>query len=1184
MGGLRRSIRRPFVANAFALVLGASALASAAEGQVASLVRDIAPGDIFGGHTIEPGSLYGAGPRLFFFADFGYEGQNPDAFETGLWVSDGTAAGTQPLAAVCPNACFTRFLGSLGEVVFFLAGDGPLWRSDGTRAGTFSLNASGPELTPFFDSLDKYAFLGGFLFFVEKSSSSGRERLWRSDGTVAGTQLVADITPTDFAVRHLNSLTSFRGRLYFIGPRDSDGAPIVWQSDGTSAGTVPLSGAPAFSFLLAASSTHLFFDGFDSSSSHQLWTSDGVGAAVQVTHLAQPALFSTKWIAVVNERALFIAENGSSGQELWTSDGTAAGTRAMTDFPEPMPFAAALSSSPRQAAAAGTRVVFSAAGAVWSSGGTSQSTVKLHDEPAAFASSLTTVGNRVVFFSGDAFDEGVALLSTDGTVAGTRVLEQICGSFTICPDPVATRIGDHLYFAVDSPQDYLLHQTDGTPAGTKPFAPVVQGGFLRFTIDLASFDAGLAFLAFDDSDGPEVWVKDGATAASARKLTQASGPQPSHPRNLTTAGGRAFFIANDSPLDFSTFWQSDGTAASTVLVPDVARGNAASPVAGEGKVFFFAGGDLWRADGSAGGTIRLTTLASDQYLDSEQTFVPYGSGVAFVVSTPSGEAIWTTDGTSAGTAETISPSLLPAGTMVDRPFVAGGELFFTTVEGSQLVTKLWHWSATGGGAQELGRVRYQDDPELTAVGGWFYFVALQPSGGSELWRTDGTAAGTAPLRAGGQVVGAFVIYGLTAVDGHLFFVTRDPYRLWRSDGTEAGTFVVTSSFSLLEEPVALGSLLVFRADDGSHGHEPWVSDGTAAGTRMLRDVMPGPQRSRPLGLTAAPGRVFFTADDGVHGRELWQTDGTTVGTRLVQDIWPGPASSAPSQLQPADGRLYFAANDGLTGDELWRLSYAASGACVSGDTAMCLQGGRYRVETYWHDFDGHSGQAHAVALTADSGYFWFFDAANVEVVLKVLDGSPLNGHAWVFFGSLSNVHYTVTVTDTQTLASRRYENTAGTVASVADTAAFGPRGAKIASLASASSPASPGGVVRRAGHAAQTSQGSTACVTGPTRLCLQQGRFAVDVAWRDFAGHSGVGQASPLTTDTGSFWFFSAANVELMVKVLDGRGVNGKFWVFFAALSTVEYTVTVTDTETGAQRVYVNPSGHLASVADTSAF
>jgi hypothetical protein len=111
------------------------------------------------------------------------------------------------------------------------------------------------------------------------------------------------------------------------------------------------------------------------------------------------------------------------------------------------------------------------------------------------------------------------------------------------------------------------------------------------------------------------------------------------------------------------------------------------------------------------------------------------------------------------------------------------------------------------------------------------------------------------------------------------------------------------------------------------------------------------------------------------------------------------------------------------------------------------------------------------------------------------------------------------------------------------------------------------------------------CSITTSSLCLLSNRFGVEVSWRVPAqGTSGFGHAITMTSDTGHFWFFSSTNVELVVKVLDGRPVNGKYWVFFGALSDVEYTITVRDTNTGAVRTYFNPSGRMASVADTSAF
>lgn len=110
------------------------------------------------------------------------------------------------------------------------------------------------------------------------------------------------------------------------------------------------------------------------------------------------------------------------------------------------------------------------------------------------------------------------------------------------------------------------------------------------------------------------------------------------------------------------------------------------------------------------------------------------------------------------------------------------------------------------------------------------------------------------------------------------------------------------------------------------------------------------------------------------------------------------------------------------------------------------------------------------------------------------------------------------------------------------------------------------------------------CASSATALCLNGSRFRVEVQWKDFAGHNGAGQAVQLTGDTGYYWFFGVDNLELVIKVLDGTPVNQHWWVFYGALSTVEYTIVVTDTATGTQKTYANPSGHLGSVADTSAF
>src|SRR5579859_6553026 len=99
------------------------------------------------------------------------------------------------------------------------------------------------------------------------------------------------------------------------------------------------------------------------------------------------------------------------------------------------------------------------------------------------------------------------------------------------------------------------------------------------------------------------------------------------------------------------------------------------------------------------------------------------------------------------------------------------------------------------------------------------------------------------------------------------------------------------------------------------------------------------------------------------------------------------------------------------------------------------------------------------------------------------------------------------------------------------------------------------------------------CLAAPTLLCLNGNRFAVSVEWTTPDAGSGMGQALPISDDTGSFWFFSSTNLEMLIKVLNGCGVNGHYWVFAGGLTNVEVHITVVDTLTQTTRTYTNPQG-----------
>lgn len=254
-----------------------------------------------------------------------------------------------------------------------------------------------------------------------------------------------------------------------------------------------------------------------------------------------------------------------------------------------------------------------------------------------------------------------------------------------------------------------------------------------------------------------------------------------------------------------------------------------------------------------------------------------------------------------------------------------------------------------------------------------------------------------------------------------------------------------------------------------------------------------------------------------------------------------------------------------------------------GCTGLCLADDRFALDVEWNDpASGDSGTGQPVARDDDWGTFWFFDQDNVELAVKVLDGTALNDHHWVFNASLTDVEYALKVRDLWTGAARGYENADGRFASRGDTTALPlpPAWRTAATL-----PASTAGARTAAPSplAALAREASLApCDAG--EVCVQGDRFRVDVEWRDFFANQGPGVGAPLTADTAWFWFFRQGNPEMLVKVLDGRPINGRWWVFYAALTNVGFTLRVTDRTSGETLTYENPLGTFASRGDTTAF
>jgi ELWxxDGT repeat protein len=223
---------------------------------------------------------------------------------------------------------------------------------------------------------------------------------------------------------------------------------------------------------------------------------------------------------------------------------------------------------------------------------------------------------------------------------------------------------------------------------------------------------------------------------------------------------------------------------------------------------------------------------------------------------------------------------------------------------------------------------------FTIANNTLFFQASDGTNGAELWKTDGTAAGTVLIKDINPV-GDSNPNTITAAGNVLYFNAYEPtthYELWKSDGTGAGTMLV-KDFNPNQTAWGGGSRYTyvngttyFYADDGINGGELWKTDGTGGGTVLVKDIVPGSLGSNPNYLTNVNNTLYFSTINSITGySDLWKSDGTNGGTVLVKD------SITPQYLANVNGSLYFYGYDAVNGLELWKSDGTTAGTVMVKD-------------------------------------------------------------------------------------------------------------------------------------------------------------------------------------------------------------------------------------------------------------
>ena len=447
---------------------------------------------------------------------------------------------------------------------------------------------------------------------------------------------------------------------------------------------------------------------------------------------------------------------------------------------------------------------------------------------------FVTLGDRALFFASQP-DGKYTLWGTDGTTAGTAAVRT---------DLVAvpgdgfrpTAAGGRVYFqtAAASTAQYQLWLTDGTPAGTQP-VKVITAPYQYVMRQFVPFAGRVFFQAADAASGTELWSTDGTSDGTSLFMDLVPGPASSYVSALTVSGQYLYFRTDQSGA--STLWRTDGTVQNTIQLGQFDSNFRSATIDFGGKLIFTSAppgefaDQLWESDGSVQGT-RMITDVSPFNTSVPTELVAMNGAIYFVAPADQGDhrTLWRSDLTAAGTSPVLPNP--PAG-----------------------------FNPSG----------------LQVVDNQVFFQASDPVAGREAWRTDGTPAGTYRLR----------------------------------DINPGTTGSVSSSTSPFAFPAAVKGGVYFFANDGVAGTEAWFSDGSTdpSGTFLLKDIYPGYFQGV---FTSAPavlpnGKLVFGALDPSVGPEPYVSDATTTGTKLLLDIETRNTGSAPTEVIDAGGTPLVAA-------------------------------------------------------------------------------------------------------------------------------------------------------------------------------------------------------------------------------------------------------------------------------------
>lgn len=525
--------------------------------------------------------------------------------------------------------------------------------------------------------------------------------------------------------------------------------------------------------------------------------------------------------------------------------------------------------------------------------------------------------NDVLYYSADDGIHGIELWRSDGTAAGTYMVKDIYPGETSGDAQYITVYKNKLYFmAYDSIAGYELYKSDGTDAGTKLVKDIIPGLF------------------------------------------------GSQPRHFTIVNNLLFFTTTDINYNYDAqIWRTDGSEAGTIMVSDLYTTNAAKNIAqltAVGTNLFFTafnyayGRELWKTDGANTYLVKDINPYNNNNnyydYDGPANLTSFNNLLYFSANNGYIRTLWQSDGTNGGT---------------------------NIVNYQNGITLNSYY----------GYSHYQDQPFAIAKNSLF-FAGFSSATGNELYKYNpSNSDGIVLVKdiSTADVSSALYNEQIASMNDSIYFITPDftgkIFSLWKSGGTAASTSIVKTLDGVIYSPFLypIGKKIYFNNNTKDNGNEPWVSDGTSAGTKMIKDIISGTTSSNPGIFTLCKGKVYFYATSLNQGNELWVTNGTSAGTKTVLDANTtstddGVLSYGDSYMKTLNAdKIIFVGNQFSSGNEPWKSNGTAAGTSMIADLYPGAN------SSYPIFYDVRNGKA----------YFETYDSIGNENIY-VTDGSSAN--------------------------------------------------------------------------------------------------------------------------------------------------------------------------------------------------